>query len=567
MAISKFELGGRTPYEHVMNYTPDISEYTTFKWYQWGYYWDELDKEKKLCRWLGVAHVVGQAMCYWILIENGRYLARSSVIPIPNEELNSEALLEQMTRFDASVHDSIGDYQNAIVREGPLNEATIYYDAVFDNPNDDDITYPWDTELEEIPLQDQTDASMAQLDEYIGAHIVVPGKNGEGEVLARVHSRKRDTNGNLIGERNTNPILDTRVFNLEYPDGHIEEYTTNIVAENLYSNVDENGYSTALFEAVKIADGYVTTGHTPKPVITTKGWDLKVRWQDGSYDWIPLSQLKESNPVQVAEYACSHNIHKEPAFNWWVPKVIRKRDRLINKVVTRQRRTSMKFGVEVPRTVKDALELDRKNGNTFWADAIKKEMDNVKVAFNILGQDDSVPPGFTEISCHLIFDVKFDLTRKARFVAGGHLTDTPSFMTYASVVSRESVRIAFTIAALNDLDVLSGDIGNAYLNAPTKEKIWFRAGDEFGSQAGRPVIIVRALYGLKGSANAWRNLLSSTMKHDLGFKACLADPDVWLKPTTKRNGEKYYAYILIYTDDLLIIAENPQQYMDMIKSK
>jgi hypothetical protein len=88
---------------------------------------------------------------------------------------------------------------------------------------------------------------------------------------------------------------------------------------------------------------------------------------------------------------------------------------------------------------------------------------------------------------------------------------------------------------------LSGDIGNAYLNAPTKEKIWFRAGDEFGSQAGCPVIIVRALYGLNGSANAWRNMIS-TMKHDLGFKACLADTDVWLKPTTKRNGEKYYAY-------------------------
>jgi hypothetical protein len=112
-------------------------------------------------------------------------------------------------------------------------------------------------------------------------------------------------------------------------------------------------------------------------------------------------------------------------------------------------------------------------------------------------------------------------------------------MTYASVVSRKSVLIAFLVTALNGLYILSGDIGDAYFNAPTKEKIWFQAGDEFGPQAGQPVIIVRALYGLKGSANALRSMLSSTMQHDLGFKACLADPDIWYKPAVKEvNGEE-----------------------------
>jgi hypothetical protein len=578
MAVSKFELGGRTPYEHVMNYTPDISEYTTFKWYQWSYYWDEHSKQKKLCRWLGVAHEVGQAMCYWILIENGEFLARSTVIPIPPEDHNSEEIASQMALFDSSVHEHIGDYRNAIVREGPLNDATIYHDAMFDSPTDDEVTFPWDTELEELALSEQSDASMAQLDEYIGAQMVVPGKNGEGDILAKEHSRKRNSSGRLVGEAHPNPILDTRVFNIEFPDGHVEEYATNVVAENLYSQVDENGFDTGIFDeivdhrsndqAVKVSDGLVMVGNTLRPVITTKGWQLKVKWKDGSYDWLPLSQLKESNPVQVAEYACAHSIHREPAFNWWVQKILRKRDRLINKVSTRRmRKGSMKFGVEVPRTVKEALELDRKNGNTFWADAIKKELESIKVAFNVLGKDDVVPPGYSEITCHLIFDVKFDLTRKARYVAGGHLTDAPPFMTYASVVSRESVRIAFLVVALNGLDILSGDIGNAYLNEPTKKKIWFRAGDEFGSQAGQPVIIVRALYGLKGSANAWRSMLSSTMRHDLGIKACLADPDVWYKPAVKVNGDEYYVYILIYTDDLLIVAEDPQKYMDIIKSK
>jgi hypothetical protein len=59
----------------------------------------------------------------------------------------------------------------------------------------------------------------------------------------------------------------------------------------------------------------------------------------------------------------------------------------------------------------------------------------------------------------MIFDVKMeDFRRKARFVTGGHTTDAPHVMIYASVVSRESVSIALTLAALNDLDVMMGDI-------------------------------------------------------------------------------------------------------------
>jgi hypothetical protein len=49
------------------------------------------------------------------------------------------------------------------------------------------------------------------------------------------------------------------------------------------------------------------------------------------------------------------------------------------------------------------------------------------------------------------FEVKMDFTRKARFVAGGHMTDPPTEITYSSVVSRDSIRIGFLIAALNEL--------------------------------------------------------------------------------------------------------------------
>ena len=96
----------------------------------------------------------------------------------------------------------------------------------------------------------------------------------------------------------------------------------------------------------------------------------------------------------------------------------------------------MNFGVKVPLKVEEALVLDKQNGNTLWHDAIEKEMKNSRVALEVLDKDASVPVCSTEIMCHLIFDVKMDLTRGARYVAGGNLTDPPSSMMYTSVVFR-----------------------------------------------------------------------------------------------------------------------------------
>ena len=111
--------------------------------------------------------------------------------------------------------------------------------------------------------------------------------------------------------------------------------------------------------------------------------------------------------------------------------------------------------------------------------------------FEFLDEDAPDPVGHRLIDAHMVFDVKADVTRKARLVTGGHLTDPPSSITYASVVSRESVRIAFLLAALNDLDILAADIGNAYLNARTREKIFIICGREFwDSYVGRKALSV-----------------------------------------------------------------------------
>ena len=91
-ATEAYPLIGKTIYEHIMNYTPDILEYITFQWYQWSYYWDEIRIEKVLCRWLGVDHSIGQSVCYYVLKSNGNFITKFSVIPVPHSDLNSELL-------------------------------------------------------------------------------------------------------------------------------------------------------------------------------------------------------------------------------------------------------------------------------------------------------------------------------------------------------------------------------------------------------------------------------------------------------------------------------------------
>ena len=122
-----------------------------------------------------------------------------------------------------------------------------------------------------------------------------------------------------------------------------------------------------------------------------------------------------------------------------------------------------------------------------------------------------------------------DLSPEAWFCANGSKTDIPKLLTYSSVVSCESVCIAFILAGLNDVEVSACDISGAYLNAHVGEKAWFVMGAAGGSQQGIAMVITRALYGLKTSAKAWREFFACSLK-DMGYRSCCADPDVWMKP-------------------------------------
>ena len=245
---------------------------------------------------------------------------------------------------------------------------------------------------------------------------------------------------------------------------------------------------------------------------------------------------------------------------------MKKRNMIISKLKCKYWERTHKYGIRIPKSIQEARELDRQNSNNLWMDSVRLEMSNVKVAFEEYNGNPSELIGYQEIKCHMVFDVKLseNFRRKAQYVAGGHTTKPPAAVTYSSVVSRDSVRIALLIAGLNQLDVLSGDIQNAYLTAPNKEKIYCIAGPEFRPDEGKVMLITRALYGLKSAGAAFRSFLALTLD-DMNFKPSQVDPDVWMRPATKPDGEEYYEYVLVYVDDILAISHDAKSVMDNIQ--
>jgi glutathione peroxidase-family protein len=158
-----------------------------------------------------------------------------------------------------------------------------------------------------------------------------------------------------------------------------------------------------------------------------------------------------------------------------------------------------KFGYQVPRNHREAVEIDERNGNTKFQDVEKEEIAalNSKDCFKNLGKDTKTPAGYKKIPCHFVYDMKLDGQHKARFVAGRHPTDTPIGSVYSGVVSLEGIRIVTLIAEMNDMELWATNVGNTYLESYTKERVCFIAGPEFGVLEGSLVIIVKALYGLK----------------------------------------------------------------------
>ena len=564
--MAKHNLDNRTPTEFLTGDTPDISEYLEYDFHGWIKYWDPNAKQpgEQLGKWLGVAKNQGQAMVYYILKDNCYVISRSTIRNLTKEEWLDEKESDERKQFDKTEYETLGDFDGSLIMEESNDEMA---EPTKEHADDDSI----DDLSEDMNKNDKVNT----VDEMHGAEMYLP--HGDRTEIAKVLGRKRDNDGNFIGRKHQNPILDSRVYVVEFSDGDQQEISFNVLAEHLFSQVDEEGNMTKLFKgivghrrkqnAIDKADQYRYVNGRKIKKKTTTGWDIEIEWVDGTTSWLPMKEVKATNSIELAQYAVENKIDHEPAFDWWVKPTLKRKRRLIKLSKMRHKKSGYKFGIRVPQSIEEALELDRLNNNDLWYQAIKKELEKVRVVFKLLDKGEKHSTGYQFVSLKMIFDVKMDFTRKARLVAGGHMTETPSSITYSSVVSRDSIRIIFLVAALNDLNILMSDIGNAYLNANPREKIYSIAGKEFGPEdEGKTVIIVRALYGLKSSGAAWRSHFAQSLR-DLGFESCLADPDVWRRSAVKKDGSKYYEYVLVYVDNQLTVSENPQEIINALKGE
>ncbi|MGH7955268.1 MAG: hypothetical protein ACREOZ_04835, partial [Gloeomargaritales cyanobacterium] len=261
---TRLSLDDRTPYEVLKGETQDISELKDFEFYEWVKFYEPnagfTEQRVTLGRWLGVAHDVGQAMCYWILKKNGHVVARSTVRPLTLEEKVDIVEQENMKSFNEKVNQFVGEFNDELVLDYEIDEPES--EEIMTN----DRHVRGDTEKDEY--QEVAPDSEMGVDPTLKAEILLP--QGDRHELAKVVGRKRDNDGILIGRKHKLPQLDSRRYVVRWPDGEEDDFAYNMIAEHLYSQVDVDGNQYQIFRdiidhrkntrAVDKADQYRTIG-------------------------------------------------------------------------------------------------------------------------------------------------------------------------------------------------------------------------------------------------------------------------------------------------------------------
>ena len=297
-------------------------------------------------------------------------------------------------------------------------------------------------------------------------------------------------------------------------------------------------------------------------------YNIMLEWEGGEITSEPLNVIAKDDPVTCAIYAKENNLLGLEGWKRF-KHIARKHGkfvRMAKQAYLRSFRSApkYKYGYEVPRNYEDAMRLDKIAGNSKWQEATNlelKQIDDYQV-FEDKGHKSTakLPEGYKKIRVHIIYDVKHDGRFKARLVADGHLTDAPLESVYSGVVSIRGFRIVMFLAELNNLKFYATDVGNAYLESYTSEKVYIVAGPEFGERRDHLLLIRKALYGLKTSGQRWHDRLHDCLT-DLGFSPCKAEPDIWMK----RNGD-HWEYVAVYVDDMAIAMKDPDSLTQALSS-
>lgn len=195
--------------------------------------------------------------------------------------------------------------------------------------------------------------------------------------------------------------MDTREYELELPDGSIETYGANSIAENIFAQCDNEGRMFTLLKeiidhkfddkSVRKEDAWICRNNRPKErKKTTGGCKLLVSWKDGTRDWVKLSDMKNSFLLETADYAVENRIDDWPCFAWWCPYFIRKRKRIVCGAKTKYWLRTHKHGIRLPKMVEEAHRIDEENGNKDWSKAMDREVTNMMCAYEFSDDDSTL---------------------------------------------------------------------------------------------------------------------------------------------------------------------------------
>ena len=233
-------------------------------------------------------------------------------------------------------------------------------------------------------------------------------------------------------------------------------------------------------------------------------YNVQDEWETGEITFEPLSIIAAVDPITCAAYAKENDLL---ALEGWCRfRSLAKKDKVLARAIKQskirqvRRSQTYMFGYLIPRNYIEAMQFDSENKNSKWYDAIKLEMESMS-EYKVFKKGDKAildkhknvtnpPKGCHRIKVHLVFAVKFDGRHKARLVADGHLTPEPIENIYSGVVSLRNLRQVIFLGKLNNLELWGDDVGNAYLEPFTDEKLYIVAGPEFQELEGYILIFL-----------------------------------------------------------------------------
>ena len=546
-------LGYEIPMTKMDGQTKDISALNCYHFYQPVYFSEPnasfpSEPKERLGRWVGIAETVGDALTFKVLTDDTQKVICTSVIRPADNPLSENKRVSSSTGGEKDT------------------KPIVFVRDRFDDPETGQShrTTP-------LPGFDP--------DSLIGRTFLrQPEENGE-QFRARI-SRKIITDPAYLDS--DDPKLDTVKFLLSIDDGRADEIVSYndivnwmVEQEEEEENKKKDGHNDIWkFRDIVKHQGPLSPSH--KDYKGSK-YNVLVEWETGEKSYEPLDVIAADDPVTCAVYAKKNNLLETPGWKQFkrIARRHKKMVRMINQSQLRQSRHSIiyRFGFRVPRNHAEAIEIDNLNGNTRWQDAEKLELvqideydvfsDKGKVLYGKNRTILNAPEGYKKIRVHMVYDVKHDGRHKARLVADGHLTDVPTESVYSGVVSLRGLRLVTFLAELNQLELWGADVGNAYLEAETREKLFIVAGPEFGEREGHILVIHKALYGCRLSGKMWGEKFAETLTSE-GFQRSKADDCIWMRPN--KAGTKY-EYIAVYVDDLALALENCQEFADILINK